>query len=105
MLVAFSAVALLMISVWPLILVDMSATLVLLIVLLFVCAFLTVLSLFTAVERQDVFFGGAMEVEGLKNIAWVFSLTGQRVLCCFRRVSGQYQEQFVIRDCWSGRTH
>ena len=60
MLVAGSAVALLMIPVWLLILVDMHAVLMLVTVLLFVYAFLTVLSLFTAVKRQDVFFGGAM---------------------------------------------
>jgi archaellum biogenesis protein FlaJ (TadC family) len=60
MLVAFSTVGLLMVPVWILILVDMSATLMLVTVLLFVCAFLTVLSLFTAVKRQDIFFGGAM---------------------------------------------
>jgi hypothetical protein len=60
MLIAFLAVALLMIPVWLLIFVHMSATLMWVTVLLFVCAFLGVLSLFTAVKRQDVFFGGVM---------------------------------------------
>ena len=59
LLVALFTVALLMIPVWLLILVHMSATWMLVTVLLFVCAFLAVLSLFTAVERQEVFFGGA----------------------------------------------
>ena len=52
MLVAGSAVALL-------ILVDLHAVFMLVTVLLFFCAFLTMLPLFTAVKRQDVFFGGA----------------------------------------------
>jgi hypothetical protein len=59
MLIAFIAVALLMVPVWILVFAHMSATMMCFTVLLFVCAFLTVLSLFTAVKRQDVFLGGA----------------------------------------------
>jgi len=59
MLIAFIAVALLMVPVWVLIFVHMSPTMMCLTVLLFVCAFLTLLSLFTVVKRQDIFLGGA----------------------------------------------
>lgn len=59
MLLSFVAVVLLMAPVWILILVDLSGTMILVTVLVFVDAFLTVHSLFTVANRQDVFFGGA----------------------------------------------
>jgi cell division protein FtsL len=62
MLVAFIAVVLLMVPVWLLIFVNMSANMMVVTVLLFVYAFLGVLSLLTSVKRHEIFLGGATYV-------------------------------------------